>query len=72
MNDECHWDFRLRWPKGPLVAKYGVQFSCPKCGSLYVEWLSFELDPQDVYLDTDEEWDACPDGVAKVRIVSHH
>lgn len=27
---------------------------CPKCGSLYFEWLSYDIEPKDVYLNS--EW----------------
>jgi hypothetical protein len=68
LNPDCHWDFRVVWPPSdPKVAEHGKQVTCPKCASLYVEWLSYDMDPLDVFLDTDEEWAQVPMG--KVRVL---
>lgn len=67
MNGECCFEFRFKWPKDPAVLEHGVQVTCPECSGLYVEWLSFELDPRDVFLGTEEEWEQVPDGSIKVR-----
>lgn len=59
---DCVYDFRVKWPAEKDIERHGVQVTCPICGSLYVEWLSFKFKPQDVFLTTEEEWDLVPRG----------
>ena len=61
MNLDCEWNFRVE-TNTPAAAKHGAQITCPRCGSLYVEWLSYGMKPEDVFLSTDEEWDQIPNG----------
>ena len=66
MDLDCLFDFRLRPSKDPKVLQHGRQVSCPACGSLYVEWLTFEVDPRDVYLRNDEEEEQLPWGSPRI------
>jgi hypothetical protein len=66
LDPECHYDYRVAWNED-LVEEWGAPFGCPLCGSCYVEWLSYLMDPADVFLDTEEEWALVPPG--KVRNV---
>jgi hypothetical protein len=61
LNPDCGLDYRVVWNED-LVAEWGAPFGCPLCGGLYVEWLSFNFPPEDVYLDTWEEWALVPKG----------
>jgi hypothetical protein len=67
MDPDCFLDFRLRESKDPSVLQHGRQVCCPACGSFYVEWLSFEVDPSDVYLRNDEEEGFLPEGALGKR-----
>ena len=64
LNPDCHYDYRILWHKD-LVEEWGGPFGCPLCGSDYVEWLSFDMTPEDVFLDTWEEWDQVPKGTVR-------
>lgn len=44
---ECEFEFRaIQHP----TAGWAVVIECPSCGSVYCEWLSFDVPPVDVYL----------------------
>ncbi len=67
LDPDCHYDFRvLADPE--LVEQHGLLVTCPACESLYVEWLNVAehpwrvTNPDDVYLDTAEEWALAPQG----------
>ena len=46
----CGLEFRVARPRPELVRANGAMVWCPRCGSSYVEWLSFDVDPLDVFL----------------------
>ena len=54
LSSECGFEFRLKWPKSSIVQDKGVALTCPACNGLYIEWLTFEMEPLDVYLNI--EW----------------
>jgi hypothetical protein len=66
LDPGCDYDFRVTIAPA-LVEDHGCQVTCPVCGSLYVEWLSYLMDPGDVFLDTSEEWGLAPAGTLKRR-----
>lgn len=60
-------NFRVIHPPSAEVARHGAGVWCPACQGLYVEWLSFDVPPEDVFLDTEEEWAQVPRGRALKR-----
>ena len=62
----CAHEWRMR----PITTEYGWGWpvhACPMCKGLYWEWLSYDIDVEDVWLNRDGP---PPDGTATVRRIT--
>ena len=67
---DCMFEFRLRPARDPKVVKCGIQVTCPECEGLYIEWLSYGMDPSDAFLGNEEEMARAPQGSARLTRLS--
>jgi DNA-directed RNA polymerase subunit RPC12/RpoP len=71
----CGFEFRaVQHPTGG----WALVIKCPSCSSVYCEWLSFDVPPEDVYLSLEDELAhqnrpggrRCPTGSYKLIVLS--